>query len=159
MSSACTNPLAASCPPPPYPPPPPPPTHTHTPLPLQEYEGRLRVVKVETDPSPKLVEKYNVRVCVGGGAGGWGGGTGLHSGLAYFGTLWPGHTLTSAACPPACTRTRRLHPQVYGLPCLILFRGGEPVEGSQREGAIAKKALVTYLAGFGVEPSAATATA
>lgn len=27
---------------------------------LQKYEGSLKVVKVETDPNPQLVEKYKV---------------------------------------------------------------------------------------------------
>ena len=34
---------------------------------------------------------------------------------------------------------------VYGLPCLILFKDGQEVEGSHHEGAVTKKALVEYL--------------
>ena len=34
---------------------------------------------------------------------------------------------------------------VYGLPCLMVFRDGDVVEGSHREGAITKKALGEYI--------------
>jgi thioredoxin 1 len=40
--------------------------------------------------------------------------------------------------------------KIYGLPCLILFRGGAEVEGSHREGAITKAGLVQYLDKHGV---------
>jgi hypothetical protein len=40
---------------------------------------------------------------------------------------------------------------VYGLPCFLLFKGGQVVEGSQSEGAMPKKALQDYLASFGIE--------
>ena len=50
---------------------------------LQEFGAGLKVVKIETDPNPALVEKYGV----------------------------------------------------YGLPTVMLFKGGVAVEGSKREGA------------------------
>jgi hypothetical protein len=34
---------------------------------------------------------------------------------------------------------------VYGLPTLMVFKDGQLVEGSQREGAISKALLVKYL--------------
>ena len=73
------------------------------PLPRQEYKGTLKVVKVETDPNPKLVEKY----------------------------------------------------AVYGLPTVILFKDGAPVDGSKKEGALSKQKLVAHIAEFGVPLPAA----
>jgi thioredoxin 1 len=35
--------------------------------------------------------------------------------------------------------------KVYGLPCLIVFKDGEEVEGSHREGAISRKVLPEYI--------------
>jgi len=35
--------------------------------------------------------------------------------------------------------------KVYGLPCLIVFRDGEEVAGSHREGAITRKDLGKYI--------------
>jgi thioredoxin-like negative regulator of GroEL len=35
--------------------------------------------------------------------------------------------------------------KVYGLPCLIVFNGGEEVSGSHYEGAISKAKLGKYL--------------
>jgi thioredoxin 1 len=35
--------------------------------------------------------------------------------------------------------------KVYGLPCLIVFKGGAQVDGSFKEGAITRKDLVKYL--------------
>jgi thioredoxin 1 len=35
--------------------------------------------------------------------------------------------------------------KVYGLPCLVIFKDGEELEGSHREGAITRKDLVKYL--------------
>ena len=72
-----------------------PPSHLHHP---QEFGPALKVVKVNADPAPGLVERY----------------------------------------------------KVYGLPTLIIFRGGAPVPGSQREGAINKAKLADYLAGHGL---------
>lgn len=69
----------------------------------KEYDGVLKVVKVNADPCPALMEKY----------------------------------------------------KVYGLPCLLLIRGGEEVEGSHREGAITKKGLAEYLEKNGIAPVAA----
>jgi thioredoxin 1 len=34
---------------------------------------------------------------------------------------------------------------VYGLPTLIIFKDGEPIAGSHREGAIGKDKLFAYL--------------
>ena len=45
--------------------------------------------------------------------------------------------------------------QVYGLPTIILFRDGRMVEGSHKEGAIGKAALLKYLDQHGVVPAAA----
>ena len=35
--------------------------------------------------------------------------------------------------------------KVYGLPCLVIFKDGQELEGSHREGAITRKDLVKYL--------------
>ena len=35
--------------------------------------------------------------------------------------------------------------KVYGLPCLIVFKNGEQMDGSFKEGAITRKDLVKYL--------------
>lgn len=35
--------------------------------------------------------------------------------------------------------------KVYGLPCLIVYKGGEEVAGSHKEGAITRKQLTEYL--------------
>jgi thioredoxin 1 len=87
----------------------------------QEFGSGLKVVKIETDPNPSLVEKYGI----------------------------------------------------YGLPTVLLFKGGAMVEGSKREGAsrvvpikrtalraltrgtagaITKVKLLEHLASFGVNP-------
>eukprot|EP00210_Caulerpa_lentillifera_P007045 g6739.t1 len=65
----------------------------------KEYEGVLKVVKIETDKTPKIIEKYKVQ----------------------------------------------------GLPTLLLFRDGEMVEDSKREGAITRDGIVEYLDSFGIE--------
>ena len=44
---------------------------------------------------------------------------------------------------------------MYGLPTIILFREGRMVEGSHKEGAIGKAALLKYLDQHGVVPAAA----
>ncbi|XP_010249669.1 PREDICTED: thioredoxin X, chloroplastic [Nelumbo nucifera] len=59
----------------------------------QEYEGRLKVVKIDHDSNPELIEQY----------------------------------------------------KVYGLPTLILFKNGQEVPESRREGAITKVKLKVYL--------------
>ncbi|PSC67617.1 thioredoxin x [Micractinium conductrix] len=46
---------------------------------------------------------------------------------------------------------------VHGLPCFIMFKDGQEVEGSHSEGAMSKKALTEYLAKHGVVPVAANA--
>lgn len=43
--------------------------------------------------------------------------------------------------------------QVYGLPALIVFKNGEMIAGSKREGAISQKMLADYLAKHGVTSS------
>ena len=63
------------------------------------YADSLKIVKIETDPNPALVEKY----------------------------------------------------EVYGLPTLMVFKDGQPVEGSKREGAINFAKLKDYLTSHGVE--------
>jgi thioredoxin 1 len=35
--------------------------------------------------------------------------------------------------------------KVYGLPTLIVFQGGQEVEGSKQEGAVGKSVLAEYL--------------
>jgi hypothetical protein len=35
--------------------------------------------------------------------------------------------------------------KVYGLPCLVVIKGGAELEGSHREGAISRKDLVKYI--------------
>lgn len=48
----------------------------------------------------------------------------------------------------SCRGPRRLAlpvPQVYGLPSIMLFRGGEEVRDSRREGGITYEGLVEYL--------------
>ncbi len=44
---------------------------------------------------------------------------------------------------------------MYGLPTIILFREGKMVEGSHKEGAIGKAALLKYLDTHGVAPAVA----
>jgi thioredoxin 1 len=70
---------------------------------LQEYNGTLKVVKVETDPNPKLVEQFGV----------------------------------------------------YGLPTVMLFKDGAPIDGSKREGALSKAKLVAHMAELGISAPAA----
>lgn len=67
----------------------------------QEYEGRLKIVKIDHDANPQLIEEY----------------------------------------------------KVYGLPALILFKNGQEVPGSRREGAITKQKFKEY-----VEPLLSTST-
>lgn len=67
----------------------------------KDFGSALKVVKINADPAPALVEKY----------------------------------------------------KVYGLPTLIIFKGGAPVPGSQREGAINKAKLMEYLASHGLTPA------
>ena len=65
-----------------------------------EYPAdKLKIVKIEVDPNPELVEKY----------------------------------------------------EVYGLPTIVLFKDGEVVSGSKREGAINLPKLKDHLATHGVE--------
>ena len=65
-----------------------------------EYDAaKVKIVKIEVDPNPDLVEKY----------------------------------------------------AVYGLPTIMLFKDGAPVEGSKREGAINLPKLKDHLTAFGVE--------
>ncbi|XP_062227148.1 thioredoxin X, chloroplastic-like [Phragmites australis] len=59
----------------------------------EEYDGRLKIVKIDHDANPQLIEEY----------------------------------------------------KVYGLPTLILFKNGQEVPGSRREGAITKDKLKQYL--------------
>ncbi|XP_078448562.1 thioredoxin X, chloroplastic-like [Wolffia australiana] len=59
----------------------------------KEYNGRLKVVKIDHDANPKLIEEY----------------------------------------------------KVYGLPGLILFKDGQAVPQSQREGAISQPKLKEYI--------------
>ncbi|KQJ85274.1 hypothetical protein BRADI_5g26060v3 [Brachypodium distachyon] len=65
----------------------------------EEYEGRLKIVKIDHDANPEIIQKY----------------------------------------------------KVYGLPALILFKNGEEVPGSRREGAINKIKFKDY-----IEPLLAT---
>ncbi|XP_047063492.1 thioredoxin X, chloroplastic-like [Lolium rigidum] len=59
----------------------------------EEYEGRLKIVKIDHDANPQIIEKY----------------------------------------------------KVYGLPALILFKNGQEVPGSRREGAINKTKFKDYI--------------
>ena len=45
--------------------------------------------------------------------------------------------------------------QVYGLPTLVLFKDGEVVKGSQKEGALGKPIILKYLEEYGVLPQTA----
>lgn len=61
--------------------------------------------------------------------------------------LYTPATCSSRLTPAPC------HPrplQVYGLPTLILFKDGQEVAGSHREGAVTKAMLQTYLTKHGV---------
>jgi hypothetical protein len=67
--------------------------------------------------------------------------------------------LAHCAMPPICRDKKTssaqcadqvLTAQVYGLPTLILFRDGEIVEGSKREGAIGKKGIINWMESNGV---------
>ena len=40
--------------------------------------------------------------------------------------------------------------KVYGLPTIVIFKNGEPVEGSKREGAITIKQLEDYLTKYDI---------
>lgn len=62
----------------------------------QEYEDKLKIVKVDHDLNPRLIQEY----------------------------------------------------KVYGLPALILFKNGEEVPQSRREGAISKAKLKEYIDGL-----------
>jgi thioredoxin 1 len=62
-------------------------------LATQEYAGRLKIVKIDHDANPQLIEEY----------------------------------------------------KVYGLPTLILFKDGQEVPGSRREGAMIKDKFKEYL--------------
>ena len=62
----------------------------------QEYDGRLKIVKIDHDANPQLIEEY----------------------------------------------------KVFGLPTLILFKNGQEVPGSRREGAITKDKFKQYLEPF-----------
>ena len=64
----------------------------------EHYGSKLKVVKIETDSSPALVERF----------------------------------------------------KVYGLPTIVIFKDGEVVEGSKREGAITKKQLEDYLTKYDI---------
>ncbi|KAK3256626.1 hypothetical protein CYMTET_34243 [Cymbomonas tetramitiformis] len=64
----------------------------------KDYGDALKVVKIETDPNPALVEQLGV----------------------------------------------------YGLPTLIVFKNGQMVEGSKREGAMNKAKVMAYLEEHGV---------
>ncbi|KAF3335362.1 thioredoxin X [Carex littledalei] len=69
----------------------------------QEFEGRIKVVKIDHDANPQLIEEY----------------------------------------------------KVYGLPTLILFKNGEEVPDSRREGAFTKAKLKEYLESLLESPSVA----
>lgn len=45
--------------------------------------------------------------------------------------------------------------KVYGLPALVIIKGGEEVPDSHWEGAITRKALASYLEKFGIAATAA----
>jgi thioredoxin 1 len=45
--------------------------------------------------------------------------------------------------------------QVYGLPALIVFKDGQEVEGSHKEGAITKALLQKYIKQYAVTSVAA----
>ncbi|GJN26040.1 hypothetical protein PR202_gb13937 [Eleusine coracana subsp. coracana] len=66
-----------------------------------EFDGRVKIVKIDHDANPQLIEEY----------------------------------------------------KVFGLPALILFKNGQEVPGSRREGAITKDKFKQYL-----EPLLATST-
>lgn len=53
-------------------------------------------------------------------------------------------TRSLAICRPP--RAPHTPPQVYGLPTLILFKDGQEVPNSKREGAVTKALLQDYLA-------------
>jgi thioredoxin 1 len=59
----------------------------------QEYDGRVKIVKIDHDANPQLIEEYNV----------------------------------------------------FGLPTLILFKNGQEVPDSRREGAVTKDMFKQYL--------------
>jgi len=42
---------------------------------------------------------------------------------------------------------------VYGLPTLMVFKDGQPVKGSKREGAINLAKLKDYLQSHGISPA------
>ena len=63
--------------------------------------------------------------------------------------------VTESAKAPAVKELMERY-RVYGLPCLVVFKGGEELEGSHREGAITKKGLGEYLeTHLGLKPAPA----
>lgn len=99
---------------------------------VAENEGKIKVVKVEVDSNQDLVATYGVRIpfCA----------TYKHkqvqeSAVLFLGLVVDKHTEAM---------------QVYGLPTLVLFNGGEAVEGSKREGALAQKGVMKWLESNGV---------
>ena len=44
---------------------------------------------------------------------------------------------------------------MYGLPTLVLFKDGEVVKGSQKEGALGKPVILKYLETYDVLPQTA----
>lgn len=95
----------------------------------QEYGGTLKVVKVEADPNPKLVEQYQVWAT-------------QRVGLILPTLLCPSYAPLPPPLPP--------HTQVYGLPTLLIVKDGAVVEGSKHEGAIGKDKLFQYLEKHGL---------
>ena len=133
------------------------PTPAAAPCAPQEYAGRLKVVKVEADPNPAVIEQYKVR----GGRQYSSGAVQLRAvqlgGRAAPGVQEAGGVIAKLIFPflhPPPNPPTQPPPQVYGLPCLIVFKDGQPVEESHHEGAVTKKALVEYLAKHGVPATA-----
>lgn len=70
--------------------------------------------------------------------------------MVLFWQRWLG-VATATGCGDRSTHSFGWHcAQVYGLPTLVLFRDGKEVEGSKREGAIAKAGIISWMEGHGV---------
>lgn len=91
----------------------------------QELDGKLKIVKVEADPNPGLVEKYKV--------------------TCTFVPVRFNPILKAFVCIIDRQHWQILYVQVYGLPTLVVFKDGKVLDGSQREGAISEAELRKYL--------------
>lgn len=118
-----------------------------------ENEGKIKVVKIEVDGNPEIVDKY--KVCSPASAQqlpfrGAVSRTCLPSvgQRALCGERWSWQGLAARGMQDQSPERHLM--QVYGLPSLVLFRDGDIVEGSKHEGAIAFAGIISWLESYGV---------